>query len=97
MTAAWTTPEELAAARETIAASIEGWKRPAAYAVGLTSATSSAEFEFPVIAHLRDTQVYVHCARDGASVFDLPRSRGEQDWEQWKPLTRWITRHTSKG
>jgi len=52
-------------------------------------------FEFPVVTHLRDTQVYVHCARDGASVFDLPRSRGEQDWEQWKPLTRWITRHTS--
>jgi chromosome partitioning protein len=52
-------------------------------------------FEFPVIAHLRDTQVYVHCARDGASVFDLPRSRGEQDWEQWRPLTRWIARHTA--
>ena len=53
---------------------------------------------FPLVAHLRDTQVYVHCARDGASVFDLPRSRGEQDWEQWKPLTRWIARHaTAKG
>jgi chromosome partitioning protein len=52
-------------------------------------------FKFPVIAHLRDTQVYVHCARDGASVFDLPRSRGEQDWQQWKPLTRWITRHSA--
>jgi chromosome partitioning protein len=54
-----------------------------------------AEFEFPVVAHLRDTQVYVHCARDGASVFDLPRSRGEQDWDQWKPLTRWIARHAA--
>jgi chromosome partitioning protein len=50
---------------------------------------------FPFVAHLRDTQVYVHCARDGASVFDLPRSRGEQDWEQWKPLARWIARHAS--
>jgi chromosome partitioning protein len=50
-------------------------------------------YDFPLVAHLRDTQVYVHCARDGASVFDLPRSRGEQDWEQWKPLTRWIARH----
>jgi chromosome partitioning protein len=50
-------------------------------------------FDFPVITHLRDTQVYVHCARDGASVFDLPRSRGEQDWEQWKALTRWVARH----
>jgi hypothetical protein len=49
MTAAWTTPAELDAARETIAASIEGWVTPAAYAVGLTSATSSAEYEFPVI------------------------------------------------
>lgn len=47
---------------------------------------------FPLIAHLRDTQVYVHCARDGASVFDLPRSRAEADWEQWKPLTRWLAK-----
>jgi chromosome partitioning protein len=54
-------------------------------------------FDFPVVAHLRDTQVYVHCARDGASVFDLPRSRGEQDWQQWKPLTRWIARHATSA
>jgi chromosome partitioning protein len=48
--------------------------------------------DVPVVTHLRDTQVYVYCARDGLSVFDLPRSRGEQDWEQWKPLTRWIAK-----
>ena len=47
---------------------------------------------FPVVAHLRDTQTYVYCARDGVSVFDLPRSRGEQDWEQWRPLTRWLSK-----
>ena len=52
-----------------------------------------AGFDFPRVANLRDTQVYVHCARDGLSVFDLPRSRAEQDWEQWRPLTRWIARH----
>ena len=52
---------------------------------------------FPVIARLRDTQTYVYCARDGASVFDLPRSRGEQDWEQWRPLTRWIAKHAAAG
>jgi chromosome partitioning protein len=51
-----------------------------------------AGWDFPLVTHLRDTQVYIHCARDGASVFDLPRSRAEQDWEQWKPLTRWIAR-----
>jgi len=49
-------------------------------------------YDLPLVTHLRDTQVYVHCARDGLSVFDLPRSRAEQDWEQWKPLTRWIAR-----
>lgn len=52
---------------------------------------------FPVIARLRDTQVYVHCARDGASVFDLPRSRAEADWEQWKPLTRWLARQAREA
>ncbi len=54
-----------------------------------------AQFDFPLVTHLRDTQVYVYCARDGASVFDLPRSRGEHDWEQWRPLTRWIARHAA--
>ncbi len=49
MTASWSTPEQLAAALETIAASIEGWREPAVFAVGLTSATSSAEFAYPHI------------------------------------------------
>lgn len=52
-------------------------------------------YAFPLVTHLRDTQVYVRCARDGSSVFDLPRSRAEQDWGQWKPLTRWIARHAA--
>jgi chromosome partitioning protein len=64
-----------------------------------TSAGELDEFlegaHHPLIAHLRDTQVYVHCARDGASVFDLPRSRAEQDWEQWRPLTRWIAQQAA--
>ncbi|CAG1011289.1 hypothetical protein RHIZO_03979 [Rhizobiaceae bacterium] len=63
------------------------------------SATELDDFlggcDFPVVAHLRQTQVYVGCARDGASVFDLPRSRAEQDWEQWRPLTRWIAKHAA--
>ncbi|MCL2309424.1 MAG: ParA family protein [Proteobacteria bacterium] len=47
-------------------------------------------FEFPLITHLRETQVYVHCARDGLTLFDLPPSRGKQDWEQWAPITKWL-------
>jgi chromosome partitioning protein len=52
---------------------------------------------YPLVAHLRQTQVYVYCARDGLSVFDMPRSRAEQDWEQWRPLTRWIARQAAKN
>ncbi len=52
---------------------------------------------YPLVAHLRQTQVYVYCARDGLTVFDLPRSRAEQDWDQWRPLTRWIARQASKN
>jgi len=48
---------------------------------------------YPLVAHLRQTQVYVYCARDGLTVFDLPPSRGEQDCDQWRPLIRWIARH----
>lgn len=54
-----------------------------------------AALDYPLVAHLRQTQVYVYCARDGLTVFDLPRSRGEQDTEQWRPLTRWIARQST--
>jgi chromosome partitioning protein len=47
---------------------------------------------FPFLADLRDTQVYIHSARDGLSIFDLPPSRGEQDREQWRPITRWLAK-----
>ena len=57
--------------------------------------TFLGQFDLPLVTHLRDTQVYVYCARDGYSLFDLPRSRAEQDWEQWRPLTRWIARHAA--
>jgi hypothetical protein len=43
----WTTPEGLAAIRDQLAATIDGWQAPVAYGVGLTPASSSAELEFP--------------------------------------------------
>jgi len=83
--------------------------RKGSIAIGLVAmrvdsrTNSTAELEefledqgYPLVAHLRQTQVYVYCARDGLSVFDLPRSRAEQDWEQWRPLTRWIARNADK-
>ncbi len=45
----WSTPEHLAAAAATIAASIDGWQEPALFAVGMSSATSDAGYDFPVV------------------------------------------------
>jgi len=58
------------------------------------SAAELAEFllavEFPVLTYLRDTQLYVQCANEGVSLFDLPPSRAARDTEQWQPLLDWI-------
>jgi hypothetical protein len=42
----WSTPEGLAAIKDHLAAEVEGWRPPVAYAVGLSSASSSAEWVF---------------------------------------------------
>ena len=51
----------------------------------------------PVLTNLRNTQNYVHCARDGHSLFDVAPSRVEQDLEQWKPLGRWLLRQAKNS
>ncbi len=53
-------------------------------------------FDLPVLSYLRDTQLYVHCARDGTSIFDMPPSRTGQDLDQWRPIGRWLSRHVGK-
>ncbi len=44
----------------------------------------------PVVAHLRNAQSYVQAAAHGMTIFDLPPSKAERDWEQWEPLLRWV-------
>jgi chromosome partitioning protein len=51
----------------------------------------------PVLTYLRNTQNYVHCARDGHSLFDVAPSRVEQDLDQWKPLGRWLMRQAKNS
>ena len=51
----------------------------------------------PVLTNLRNTQNYIHCARDGHSLFDVAPSRVEQDLEQWKPLGRWLLRQAKNS
>ena len=46
-------------------------------------------FDLPVLAYLRDTQVYVQASGAGLTIFDLPRSRAARDVEQWQPIIEW--------
>ena len=45
---------------------------------------------FPVLTCLRNAQVYVHAAEQGASLFDFRPSLVARDIEQWTPLLNWL-------
>ena len=49
-----------------------------------------ATFDLPVLAYLRDTQVYVQATAAGMTLFDLPPSRAERDVEQWQAIIDWV-------
>jgi chromosome partitioning protein len=49
--------------------------------------------DLPVLAYIRDTQVYVNAAFEGKSVFDLPRYIAERELEEWRSLQSWLTTH----
>lgn len=48
-----------------------------------------ATFDLPVLAYLRDTQVYVQAAAAGMTIFDLPPARAERDLAQWRAIIAW--------
>jgi chromosome partitioning protein len=43
----------------------------------------------PVLAMLRDTQLYVQLAARGATLWDVAPSRSERDLAQWAPIVDW--------
>ena len=47
-------------------------------------------YDLPVLAYLRDTQLYVQLAANGMTLFDLTPSRAAKDLEQWQPLIDWV-------
>ena len=44
----------------------------------------------PVLAYLRETQVYVNAAFEGKTLFDLPPYLAERELEQWAFLRNWL-------
>lgn len=49
-----------------------------------------ASFDLPVLAYLRDAQVYVQAAAAGMTLFDLPPSRVARDVAQWRAIIDWV-------
>lgn len=50
----------------------------------------AAEQGMDFLGSLRDTQLYVHCADRGLTVFDLPAAKAAADTEEWKPVLAWL-------
>jgi chromosome partitioning protein len=48
------------------------------------------ESGFPVLAYLRNSQVYTTAAEQGLSIFDMRPSVVAQDIEQWSVLLDWV-------
>lgn len=49
-----------------------------------------SSYELPVLACLRDTQLYVQLVANGMTLFDLSESRAEKDIAQWQPIIDWV-------
>lgn len=48
------------------------------------------QLDMPVLAYLREAQVYVNAAFEGKSIFDLPPYQAEHDVVQWATLLDWL-------
>lgn len=49
-----------------------------------------AESALPILAYLRETQVYVNAAFEGKSLFDLPPHQAFRELEQWEFMLNWL-------
>ncbi len=48
--------------------------------------------DLPILAYLREAQVYVNAAFEGKTLFDMPPSLAERELEQWAYLLNWLER-----
>lgn len=46
--------------------------------------------DLPILAYLREAQVYVNAAFEGKTLFDLPASLAHKELEQWAYLLAWL-------
>jgi chromosome partitioning protein len=49
-----------------------------------------AQLGLPILAYLRDSQVYPNAAFNGLTIFDLAPSLAERDHAQWQSILAWL-------
>jgi chromosome partitioning protein len=48
------------------------------------------KLKLPYLTSLRQSTNYLRAFQRGMGVFELPEYLASPDWEQWKPVTRWL-------
>jgi chromosome partitioning protein len=51
-----------------------------------------AEYDIPLLTHLRESQNYIRAAETGLGIFELAPSMVAQDVVQWDPVVEWLQR-----
>jgi len=48
------------------------------------------KLKVPYLSSLRQSTNYLRAYQRGMGIFELPEYLAAPDWEQWKPITRWL-------
>lgn len=73
-----------------ISVGVVGMRLDSRTRAALTLEQFLATLDLPVLAYLREAQVYVSAAFEGKTLFDLPPHLAERELEQWSYLLRWM-------
>lgn len=49
-----------------------------------------AKLKVPYLGQLRQSTNYLRAYQRGMGIFELPEYLAGPDWEQWKPITKWL-------
>ncbi len=69
---------------------VVGMRMNARTRAALTLESFLTNLKLPILAYLRETQLYVNAAFEGKSLFDLPRHQAQRELEQWEFLQHWL-------
>jgi chromosome partitioning protein len=82
--------EEKAARKGRIEIGVVGMRMAPRTRAAATLEQFLAQLDVPILAYLREAQVYVNAAFEGKSIFDVPHYVAQQDLELWADLIKWI-------